>query len=79
MASPSSMRPTREWPLLILALAVVCAVCIPLWQYTAGGAEEAAGARWTAERLSRLFLGPEQIACYAACTWAIFILLNRYR
>jgi hypothetical protein len=73
------MRPTREWPLLILALAIVCAVCIPLWQWTAGNADEAGGARWTAERLGRLFLGPEQIACYAAFTWASFILLSRYR
>jgi hypothetical protein len=73
------MRPTREWPLLILALAVVCAICIPLWQWTAGGAEQAGGGRWTGERLARLFLGPEQIACYAAFTWASFILLNRYR
>jgi hypothetical protein len=74
------MRPTREWPLLILALALVCAVCIPLWQWSMGQSNEpAAGARWTSERLARLFLGPEQIACYAAFTWAGFILLNRYR
>src|SRR6202011_6201483 len=53
--------------------------CIPLWQWTAGDADEAAGARWTAERLGRLFLGPEQIACYAAFTWGSFILANRYR
>ena len=79
MASPSSMRPTREWPLLILALAIVFAVCVPLWQWTAGGVEESAPAHWTADRLARLFLGPEQIACYAAFTWATFILLNRYR
>src|SRR5262249_62194673 len=37
------------------------------------------GARWTSERLARLLLGPEQIACYAAFTWASFILFNRYR
>jgi hypothetical protein len=66
--------------LLILALAVVCAICIPLWQWSAGNSSEpAAGARWTSERLGRLFLGPEQIACYAAFTWAGFILFNRYR
>jgi hypothetical protein len=73
------MRPTREWPLLVLALGVVCAVCIPLWQWTSAGADVAAGGRWTAERLARLFLGPEQIACYAAFTWGSFILFNRYR
>src|SRR5205814_50218 len=42
-------------------------------------AESSAGGRWTTERLGRLFLGPEQIACYAAFAWASFILLGRYR
>ena len=27
-----SQRPTREWPLLVLALALVCTICFPLWQ-----------------------------------------------
>src|SRR5919204_6640837 len=31
-----TQRPTREWPLLILALALVCAICIPLWQWSSG-------------------------------------------
>jgi hypothetical protein len=79
MAFPASIRPTREWPLLILALALVCAICIPLWQlHLAGDEDAAAGARWTPERISRLLLGPEQIACYCACTWAGLILLGRY-
>jgi hypothetical protein len=34
--------------------------------------------RWTPERLGRLFLGPEQVACYACFAWAGFILLGRY-
>src|SRR5262245_43522610 len=80
MAFPASSRSTREWPLLILALALVCAVTIPLWQYhRASLSDEAVTIRWTSERLSRLFLGPEQIACYCAFTWAGFILLSRYR
>ena len=79
MASPSSMRPTREWPLLILALAVVCAICIPLWQWSAGKGDAGNDwSKWTPERLSRLFLGPEQIASYCCFTWAGFILLGRY-
>jgi hypothetical protein len=78
MASPS-LRPTREWPLLLLALALVCSICIPLWQWTAvAGDDEAGIVRWTPERLGRLFLGPEQIACYACFVWAGFILLGRY-
>src|SRR5262245_34859870 len=81
MASPTSLRPTREWPLLILAVALVLAVCVPLYQYSlAGRNDDAPGlVKWTPERISRLLLGPEQIACYAAFTWAAFILLGRYR
>lgn len=80
MAFPTSLRPTREWPLLILALALVCAICIPLYQsHLAGrGEDDGGGVRWTNDRLARLFLGPEQIACYCAVTWAGFILLSRY-
>ncbi len=99
MATNSSQRPTREWPLLVLALALVCAVCIPLrqWATTAPGDDPhlalhgAVGAgsrgawkapeepsRWTSDRISRLLLGPEQIACYCAFTWAAFILFGRY-
>lgn len=80
MAFPASSRPTREWPLLVLALALVCAVCIPLWQANrASLSDEATSIHWTSERLARLFLGPEQIACYCAFAWGCFILLSRYR
>jgi hypothetical protein len=75
MSSSSSLRPTREWPLLLLALAI-CAVCIPLWQ--ASSKDEAEGTKWDARRYGRLFLGPEQIACYVAFTWGCFILGSRY-
>jgi biopolymer transport protein ExbB/TolQ len=99
MAQQSSQRPTREWPLLVLALALVCAVCIPLWQWITPTPEEppnlalhavvgavSKGAwraaegpsRWTGDRIGRLLLGPEQIACYCCFTWAAFILLGRY-
>jgi hypothetical protein len=79
MAITQTGRPTREIPLLVLAIALVCSVCIPLWQWSAG--HEVGGdqwARWTPERLGRLLLGPEQIACYCAFSWAGFILLSRY-
>jgi hypothetical protein len=79
MAITPTGRPTRELPLLVLALALVCSICIPLWQWSA--AHHVGGdqwARWTPERLGRLFLGPEQIACYGAFSWAGFILLSRY-
>ncbi len=77
MASESSQRPTRELPLLILALALVCAITIPLWQWSSDS--DSAGSKWTAQRFGKLLLGPEQIACYCALTWAAFILLGRYR
>lgn len=144
MTFTPSQRPTREWPWLLLALALVGFICIPLWQYSLAGRagfkiseqtlanltadgvpegvvaklsplkdksfdrdlfkEELAKAlttdeqarfqslilsqsilpgdqswrKWTPERLGRLFLGPEQIVCYAACVWAGFILLSRW-
>ncbi len=65
--------------MLILALALVLAICIPLWQWSAehdaGGSQ---WSNWTAERVGRLLLGPEQIACYCCFVWAGFILLGRY-
>jgi hypothetical protein len=36
MALTPSQRPTREWPLLLLALAVVGFICIPLSQSLLG-------------------------------------------
>jgi hypothetical protein len=80
MAITPTHRKTREWPLLILALALVCAICIPLWQWSAG--QQQSSGMWiklTPERLGRLLLGPEQIACYCCFVWAAFILGGRYR
>jgi hypothetical protein len=79
MAITPTQRQTREWPLLVLALALVGAICIPLWQWSSAqslGGEQ--WANWTPERLGRLFLGPEQIASYCCFVWASFILLGRY-
>ena len=77
MAYTPSQRPNREWPWLVLAVALVCAVCIPLWQFFAASSGEGA-AKWTPERISRLLLGPEQIASYCCFVWAGFILAQRY-
>jgi hypothetical protein len=80
MAITPTHRKTREWPLLLLALALVCAICIPLWQWSTS--QQPASQPWiklTPERLGRLLLGPEQIACYCCFTWAAFILGGRYR
>jgi biopolymer transport protein ExbB/TolQ len=79
MALTPSHRPTREWPLLVLTLAVVGLICFPLWQGLSASDTTSSGwASWTPERWGRLLLGPEQIACYCCFTWAGLILLSRY-
>jgi hypothetical protein len=79
MAFTPSQRSTREWPLLLVAVALVLAVCIPLWQWSAGQADAGTDwTRWTGERIGRLLLGPEQIVCYCCFVWAAFILGGRY-
>src|SRR5581483_2071954 len=78
MAITPSRRQTREWPLLVLSLALVAAVCVPLKQWLA--TSPALEGPWAGrvERSGRLLLGPEQMACYACSTWGGFILLSRY-
>jgi biopolymer transport protein ExbB/TolQ len=79
MALTPSQRPTREWPLLLLTLALVGFVCFPLAQsFLPGDSTTSQWASWDAERWGRLLLGPEQIACYCCCVWASLILLSRY-
>ncbi|HZT80772.1 MAG TPA: MotA/TolQ/ExbB proton channel family protein [Gemmataceae bacterium] len=78
MALTPTHRPTREWPLLVLALALVCALCVPLWQWTAGEGVSSPWQDWSAGRFGRLLLGPAQIAAYCCFAWAAFILLGRY-
>ncbi len=78
MSLTPSSKPTREWPLLVLALALVCAFCIPLWQLSGGDRPGEDWSKWTPARISRLLLGPEQILSYCAFAWAAFILLGRW-
>ena len=79
MALTPSQKPTREWLLLIAAFLLVGALVVPLWQWSAHTAAEADyWARWTPERVGRLLLGPEQIACYVCALWAGLIILSRY-
>jgi hypothetical protein len=75
--NPSSIRPTREGPLLVLALALVLSLCIPLYQ-TFAPSGDAESLRSTTGRLRHIFLGPEQVGCYCCFTWGAFILLSRY-
>src|SRR5207248_7487630 len=78
MALTPSQRPTREWPLLVLSLALVFAVCLPLKQWLATQPLEGTSWAGRTERAGRLLLGPEQIACFCCFTWGCFILLSRY-
>jgi hypothetical protein len=79
MALTPSQRPTREWPLLLLALAVVGFICIPLSQSLLGNDTTTnPWLHWDADRWGRLLIGPEQIGCYCCFTWAGLILLSRY-
>ncbi|MBY0460793.1 MAG: MotA/TolQ/ExbB proton channel family protein [Gemmataceae bacterium] len=80
MSIPASHRPPREWLLLVLALVLVAGVVAPLWQFLGGHeTREELAARWTQERLARLFLGFEQVLCYVCAAWAALILQSRYR
>lgn len=79
MALTPSQRPTREWLLLVLAIIVVAAICAPLWHWSSHGQAEAEfWSTWTPERIGRLLLGPEQIACYCCTIWAGLIIANRF-
>jgi biopolymer transport protein ExbB/TolQ len=74
-----SQRPIREWPLLLLTLAIVGVICIPLSQGLLASDNQAnPWTHWDAERWGRLLLGPEQIACYCCFLWAGLIVLSRY-
>jgi biopolymer transport protein ExbB/TolQ len=77
MALTPSQRPTREWPLFILALIVVGLVVYPLWQHYASGEVDAL-MTWPPERWAKLLLGPEQIACYCCFVWGTLIFLGRF-
>jgi len=77
MALTPSQRPTREWPLLVMTLALVGIVCVPLYQnYTTD--DGTSWANWSVERWTKLLLGPEQMAAYCCFVWAAFIFASRY-
>ena len=53
---------------------------MPLWHWASPPEDSAEyWKRWTTQRVAKLLLGPEQIACYLCFTWAALMLLNRYR
>src|SRR5204863_8856167 len=61
MALTPSQRPTREWPLLLLTVALVGVVFVPVTQALAGEPSALmAWASWDAHRWAQLLLGPAQ-------------------
>ncbi|OWK35824.1 MotA/TolQ/ExbB proton channel family protein [Fimbriiglobus ruber] len=80
MTVQSTHRSTREWVLLVVALVIVAGIVAPLWKLSGTGeSQQEFLAKWTPERLSRLLLGPEQVACYFCFAWSGLILLTRWR
>jgi biopolymer transport protein ExbB/TolQ len=80
MTIPASHKPAREWFLLLVALALVGGISAPFWELVAGPNARADWAqKWTQSRVTQLFLGPEQLACYVCFIWACLILFSRYR
>lgn len=80
MTIAPSQKPHREWLWLILALVVVGGISIPLWMWASPQEFTAEHwAKWTPNRIAKLLLGPEQIACYLCFVWSGLMLLNRYR
>jgi biopolymer transport protein ExbB/TolQ len=77
MALTPSQRPTREWLLLALTLALVAGVGYPCWLYFRGNQTDT-WMTWPAERWAKLLLGPEQFVCYACFLWSLFIFSSRF-
>ncbi len=79
MSIPASHRPAREWLWLLVALAVVAALAVPFRDVLTGQEARKDWAKWDENRLTRLFIGPEQVLCYVCAVWAALILQSRYR
>jgi len=72
-----SQRPTREWPLFIVAVGLVGMLCIPYLQ-GAPSEDPTSMTNWPVQRWIKLLIGPEQIACYCCFLWASLIFLSRW-
>jgi len=78
MSITPSQRSSREIVLLVIALTLVVAACMPVWYWVhTTKAQIDPEGKWTPNRIGRLLIGPEQILCYCCFTWAALILLRR--
>ena len=78
MGTTSSQKPSREWPLLILTIGLVGAVCFPLWQLFPAEASDIPSPWSEPARWAKLLLGPEQVVNYCCFIWAVFIITSRF-
>lgn len=80
MSVRQSLRPAREFFLLIIAAVIVGGAITPLWQsYGISESRADFAAKWTPDRIANLLIGPEQTACYFCFVWAGLVLITRYR
>lgn len=78
MGVAPSQKPSREWPLLILTVGLVGAVCVPLWQLFPSDSSDTVSPWSDPARWAKLLLGPEQVVNYCCFLWAVLILTTRY-
>src|ERR1700733_232092 len=78
MGITPSQRPAREWPLLILTVGLVGAICFPLWQLLPVEESDVASPWSDPVRWGKLLLGPEQVVNYCCFIWAVFIIATRF-
>ena len=61
----------------MVALVLVGGISITFISYFMPGQFSLSSDKWSQQRLLKLLLGPEQILCYTAFTWAMLILLAK--
>ena len=74
---PTNNNAIKELPRLMIALVLVGGISITLISYCVPGQFSFSSDKWNQQRLLKLLLGPEQILCYIAFTWALLILFAK--
>ncbi len=74
---PTNNKAIKELPRLMIALVLVGGISITLISYCMPGQFSFSSDKWNQQRLLKLLLGPEQIVCYIAFTWALLILFAK--
>ena len=74
---PTNNKAIKELPRLMIALVLVGGISITLISYCMPGQFSFSSDKWNQQRLLKLLLGPEQILCYIAFTWALLILFAK--